>query len=94
MFAGLLGGLLLATRYGMMQRRALPDEVAEKLTAIPTVQPNQHLVDLVLRDGRVVRGVYIGYGRFPRLTPRRLLHPYDVKSVIDVREHVSEQPSS
>lgn len=74
--------LLLA--FNMRASRELPPPIVEKLKGIETIRANQHLVDLTLDDGRIVKRVYVGYGRYPAMTPRRLFRPYDHHAVVDV----------
>lgn len=75
--------LLLALN--MRASRELPAPIIEKLKGIPTIRPNQHLVDLTLDDGHTVKRVYVGYGKYPAMTPRRLFRRYDHRAVVDVR---------
>ena len=75
--------LLLALN--MRPSRELPPPIVEKLKGIPTIRANQHLVDLTLDSGRIVSDVYVGYGKYPAMTPRRLFRPYDHHAVVDVR---------
>ena len=90
--------------YGRRPFRALPEPIVDKLRTIPMARPRygQHRVDLVLDDGRVIRGVYVGLGRYPSISPRRLVRRYKASSVIDVRNagdgeasgNLPSQPSS
>jgi hypothetical protein len=85
--AVLLSLIGFAGWYGRRPWRSLPEPVVEKLKTIPMARPrySQHLVDLVLDDGGVIRRVYVGLGRYPSLSLRRWIRPYSVNSVVDVR---------
>jgi hypothetical protein len=83
--AGVLMAMLFAGWYCQRPWRALPDPVVDKLKSIPTKRPNQHLVDLVLEDGRVISRVYVAWGRFPSISPKRLFRPFRPDSVVDAR---------
>jgi hypothetical protein len=55
----------LVSRLGWTRSRALPTPVVAGLAAIPERRPGQHLVDLELRDGRVVRRIRVDRGLYP-----------------------------
>jgi hypothetical protein len=84
--AGVLGCLGLVYVLGSRPWRALPDAVCEEIAAIPARRPNQHVVDLELRDGSRLRKVWIAYGNFPavlggrtitrRFRPRDVIHAH------------------
>jgi hypothetical protein len=83
--AAILGLFGAVHVYSARERRALPDSVVESLKSLPEIRPGQHLVDLVLDDGRVIHRVYVAYRRWPSVSPRRIFHPYDVKRVVAAR---------
>jgi hypothetical protein len=73
---------------GTRRRRAFPDAVAAEINALPERRRHQHVVDLEMNDGRVIRKVWAGYGRFPALIGgRTLLHRYRPRDVVHARPH-------
>ena len=80
-----VAGLLFIT-VGTRSRRRLPEPVRRELAAIPTIRWNQHHVDLELRDGRVVEGVYVAYGKYVALVGGRMKQAgYAVDDVVHAR---------
>jgi hypothetical protein len=79
-----LAGMFLMTALASVPWRRFPDPVIAEIKQTPTKMPNQYVVDLELDDGRIVRSVWVGYGRWPawaggktireRYRPRRVLH--------------------
>jgi hypothetical protein len=87
--ATVLASLGLAYFIGTRPWRALPDGVCDEIAQLPTHRPNQHVVDLELKDGRVVRKVSVGYGRFPALVNgRTITHRYRPRDVLHAHPHV------
>lgn len=66
---------LLYLGYWVTRRpsRALPDSVSAEVWKVPERRSNQHVVDLELADGRVVRKVWIAWGKYPALIGGRTL---------------------
>lgn len=80
-----VAGLLFIT-VGTRSRRRLPEPVRRELAAIPAIRWNQHHVDLELRDGRVVEGVYVAYGKYVALVGGRMKQAgYAVDDVVHAR---------
>jgi hypothetical protein len=61
---GFLGVAYWATR---LPSRALPASVSDEVRRLSERRPNQHVVDLELADGRVVRKVWIAWGKYPAM---------------------------
>jgi hypothetical protein len=59
MLVGAAALVFLGAAYfvGRSERRALPDAVVEQVKTVAERRPNQRVVDLHLKDGRVVRRV-------------------------------------
>jgi hypothetical protein len=72
------GLLALGTR----KHRAVPESVAAEIARLPERRRGQHVVDLELRDGRRVEGVWVAFGKYPALiggrTRRDRYRPADV----------------
>jgi hypothetical protein len=80
-----VSGLLFIT-VGTRGRRRLPEPVRRELAAIPPIRWKQHHVDLELRDGRVVGGVYVAYGTYVALIGGRMKQAgYGVDDVVHAR---------
>lgn len=64
----------------VLPNRRLPDDLVDKLVFMEPKRPNQHKVTAVLRSGRRVRHVYVGWGRFVNYSFgfRRWLRPRDI----------------
>lgn len=72
----------------MRPSRRLPDGVCQELAAIPMRRRGQHIVDLQLRDGRVVEKVWIAYGKYVALIGGRTRsHSYTARDVIHATDH-------
>jgi hypothetical protein len=68
--------------------RELPAAVVEEITKVPERRPNQRVVDLTLRDGRVVEKVWIAWDRYPALIGgKTILGRYRPKQVAGARAH-------
>jgi hypothetical protein len=87
----ILLAMVVAVPYGRRPARALPDEVCVQIARLPERRKNQHVVDLHLRDGRVVRKVWIAWGRYPALIGgRMLMGRYRPDDVVAALAHESE----
>jgi hypothetical protein len=83
---GVLAMMALVAVAGSRSWRSLPDDVCEEIAQLPMRRPNQHVVDLELKDGRQVRRVWVAWGRFPamiggrtitqRYRPRQVVHAH------------------
>jgi hypothetical protein len=71
--AACFGALGLAVVFTRQSWRALPDGVVEQIRRLPETRPNQHRVDLELRDGRVVEDVWIAWLRYPAVIGGRTI---------------------
>ena len=82
--AAVLGAMLLIVYVGSRPWRALPDDVCQEIADIPERRTNQHLVDLELHDGRIIRKVWIAYFQFPSWPygGRTITHRFRPKDVI------------
>lgn len=86
--ATILVGMVAMYVYGRRPARALPDEVCLQIASLPERRKNQHVVDLQLRDGRVVRKVWIAWGRYPAVIGgRMLLRHYRPNEVVAALPH-------
>lgn len=84
----LLLGLVALYAFGRRRARALPDPVCLQIASLPERRKNQHVVDLQLRDGRVVRKVWIAYGRFPAVIGGGMLfRRYQPEDVVAALPH-------
>lgn len=87
--AGLLGAMALATVWVKRPWNALPESVVAELATLPQSRPRyqQHRVDLVTANGKVVQNVLVAWGRYPSISPSRALWPhrwFRSKDVVDV----------
>ena len=77
-----MGGLYA---YGSQRHRRFPEDIQRQIRALPERRRGQHVVDLVLRDGRVVKKVWVAYGRAPAMIGGRTVtqryRPSDVVSL-------------
>jgi hypothetical protein len=81
-----LAVLLLVYVVGRMPHRALPEDVIEEVSRLAPRRPNQHVVDLETSDGRVIRNVWVAYGRYPAMIGgRTLTQRYRPKEVAHAR---------
>jgi hypothetical protein len=79
----MLGALLFVKR-GSSPSRRLPPAVVAEITKLPEFRPGQHKVDFVLRDGRVIRGQYVAYGRDVFVAPWKRGPGYDFDEIEQV----------
>jgi hypothetical protein len=90
MLMGAIPLLMMGLLYWYTRRsfRGLPESVAAEIRALPERGANQHLVDLELADGRIIKKVYVAWQRFPSVSPRRwLVHRYRPSAVVHARQH-------
>lgn len=78
----ILLGMAMSVPLAQRKSRALPPHVVGELRQIPTDRQDQHLVDLELADGRVVKDVRIAWNTWPAWvggkTIRKRYRPRDV----------------
>jgi hypothetical protein len=81
--AAVLLALVVIVPLTMRPGRSVSDSVERQLEAIQPVRLNQHKVTVTLADGRVIKNVYIGWGRYVNYSFgfRRALNPKDIVSV-------------
>lgn len=71
--ASFFGLLALVPRAARRPSRAFPDSVRAEILQLPERRPNQHVVDLELADGRMIRKVWVAWGQYPAIIGGRTL---------------------
>lgn len=61
----------------------LPDAVREKIQSFPEYRMGVHRVDLVMRDGSLVKGVHVGAGGVVVRIEGKLERPLSEEEVMD-----------
>lgn len=70
---GVLVLLALSPLFAMRKYRRFSPEVEAEILALDPPNARQNVVDLVLDDGRTIRDVWVGYGRYPALLAGKTL---------------------
>jgi hypothetical protein len=74
---------------GLMAARPqniVSDEVAAQIMALRPRRPFQHLVDFEMRDGVLIRRVYVGWGRYVNWSRRLARVGFDAREAVAARQ--------
>jgi hypothetical protein len=85
MLVGAAALVFLGAAYfvGRSERRAVLDAVVEQVKTVAERRPNQRVVDLHWKHGRVVRRVWIAWDRYPAVIGgKTLIGRYRPSSVV------------
>ncbi len=80
------GGFAFMSLMAARPQNVVSDEVAAQIVNLRPRRPFQHLVDLEMRDGALVRRVHVGWGRHVNWSCRLARIGFDARDAVAARQ--------